>query len=585
MSWEVSAMRCGTSCFSPAFFRKNLGRFWPLWSGCTLAVVVMMLALSASLDWSSPQDIARELTGACATLMPTGMLCYGLLCGVLLLGYLFSPVSANMVHSFPLRRGALFFTQLCSGLLFALLPLAVGTVLALCLLPGSAGAALSWAGASMLLFLFFFSLSLLSCVLTGTRAAAVLLYTALLFGAPCLEAMAKNLAIPLLYGLVRPEAALTVLCPPVYLLQWAGDGSIPWRYLGAAAGASVLLLGLALALYRTRKSERAGDFIAFRGLAPVFKYLFTFGTGLILANALAYLLDGGFERGLGRSLVWLLAGTLVARLTAELLLTRSVRVFRPRVLLSCGLCLALAAGALALIELDPAGVERRVPLVQEVASVAVSDSRYWEGYPVTDPDQVTLALDLHRDLIGEKERQEALNPEVLPTDWLWGELTLTYRLRNGHSLLREYQYCFPASQLAEPDSLAGRMAQLLNQPEQALSRLTWSNQPWQALREQVQSCQIYSAGTTVEPVLMEGIFLEQPQAQALFDCMWQDIQAGTLGQAPAYTQTAAELVLHLEFCLSVPEDRNAVRYFTVDVPAGCAGILEYVQGVQAAPAN
>ncbi len=584
MSWGVSAMRCGISCFSPAFFRKNLARFWPLWSGCTLAVAVMMLTLSASLRWSSPQDVARELTTSCATLMPIGMLCYGLLCGVLLLGYLFSPVSANMVHSFPLRRSALFFTQLCSGLLFALLPLVVGTGLALCLLPGAAGAALSWAGASMLLFLFFFSLSLLSCVLTGTRAAAVILYAALLFGAPVLEAMAKNVTIPLLYGLVRPEAALTALCPPAYLLQRANpglNGSIPWGYLGAAAGAAALLLGLALALYRTRKSERAGDFMAFRGLAPVFKYLFTFGIGLILANALAYLLDGGFERGLGRSLLWLLAGTLVARLTAELLLTRSARVFRPRVLLSCGLCLALAAGALVLLDLDPAGVERRVPQAQEVASVAVADSRYREGFPMTDPDQVALALDLHRDLIGEKENQEALTLESLPADWRWGELALTYRLRDGSVLQRAYQYRFPPSQLTEPDSLAGRLTQLLNGPEQALARLSWSNQPRQTLRRQIQSCQVYAAGSTEDPVLAQGILLERPQAQALFDSMWRDIQAGALGQAYAYGQTDAELVLALEFCLSVPGDRSACRYFSVDVSADCAAILEYVQDIQA----
>lgn len=579
-------MRCGTSCFSPAFFRKNLTRFWPLWSSCTLAAAVMMLSLSASLRWSSPQDVAQGLTGACTDLMPFWMLGYGFLCGVLLLGYLFSPVSANMVHSFPLRRTALFFTQVCSGLLFVLIPLGVGTGLALCLLPGQAGPVLAWAGASALLFFFFFSLSLLACVLTGAKAAAALLYAALLFGAPGLEAMAKNVAVPLLYGLVRPEAALTALCPPAYLFQRAlqGAAAIPWAYLGAMAAAAALLLVLALALYRVRKSERAGDFMAFRGLVPVVKYLFTFGIGLVLANALAYLLDGGFDRGLGRSLVWLLAGTLVARLTAELLLTRSVRVFRPRVLLSCGLCLILAAGALTLIELDPAKVERRVPQAQQVASVSVSDSRYQQGHPMTDPDQVALALDLHRDLIGEKERQEALDLERLPVDWRRGGLTLTYRLRDGSVLLRDYLYCFPASQLAEPDSLAGRMAQLLNRPEQALARLTWTDEPRQALRRQIQSCRIYPSGTAEEPAARE-LLLDRPQAQALFDSLWRDVEAGTLGQSAAYVQTEPTLVLRLEFALSVPGDWSASRYFSVDVSADCAAILEYVQGVQPVPAD
>ena len=32
MSWEVRTMRSVTSCFNPALFKKNLSRFWPIWT-------------------------------------------------------------------------------------------------------------------------------------------------------------------------------------------------------------------------------------------------------------------------------------------------------------------------------------------------------------------------------------------------------------------------------------------------------------------------------------------------------------------------------------------------------------------------
>ncbi len=73
------------------------------------------------------------------------------------------------------------------------------------------------------------------------------------------------------------------------------------------------------------------------------------------------LLGGEWKGELGATMVFLLTGVLVARLTAEMLLARSVRVFQVRRLVSYGLCLALTGGALLAVDGDILGLETRIP--------------------------------------------------------------------------------------------------------------------------------------------------------------------------------------------------------------------------------
>ena len=50
MSWEVRTMRSVTSCFNPALFKKNLSRFWPIW---TLYGLIWIFALPINLMLSA----------------------------------------------------------------------------------------------------------------------------------------------------------------------------------------------------------------------------------------------------------------------------------------------------------------------------------------------------------------------------------------------------------------------------------------------------------------------------------------------------------------------------------------------------
>ena len=82
-----------------------------------------------------------------------------------------------------------------------------------------------------------------------------------------------------------------------------------WPYtLAAVAGGALALLGLAWFLYRRRKSEGAGDFVAARWLRPVIRYGLTFLGGLGLGELLSLLLGGEWKGELGATMVFLSDG-------------------------------------------------------------------------------------------------------------------------------------------------------------------------------------------------------------------------------------------------------------------------------------
>jgi ABC-2 type transport system permease protein len=110
------------------------------------------------------------------------------------------------------------------------------------------------------------------------------------FAAVVVEEIVLQILHTLVFGLTGWGSSLTFLSPlvklirtdfmPVYSELLAADSSrqllgsvyTGWGWLAAYAAASVLFLLLALALYRRRRLETAGDFIAVKALSPVFKY-------------------------------------------------------------------------------------------------------------------------------------------------------------------------------------------------------------------------------------------------------------------------------------------------------------------------
>ena len=116
MSWEVRTMRSVTSCFNPALFKKNLSRFWPIW---TLYGLIWIFALPINLMLSAgsrgrtgysdaiayfAHRTVLDIAGGFAVPMSAF---FGILAAMAVCSYLYSPRSVGLFHSLPIRREAL----------------------------------------------------------------------------------------------------------------------------------------------------------------------------------------------------------------------------------------------------------------------------------------------------------------------------------------------------------------------------------------------------------------------------------------------------------------------------------------------
>ena len=123
MSWEVLTMRSVTSFFNPALARSDLRRHWPI---LFLYTAIWLVALPVQLYLRHIDEGAsygtRTVSEVCQGTYSMGVIMAFVFGGVLamaLYSYLMNGRSVGLIHSLPLKRQTLFFTQLLTG--FAML--------------------------------------------------------------------------------------------------------------------------------------------------------------------------------------------------------------------------------------------------------------------------------------------------------------------------------------------------------------------------------------------------------------------------------------------------------------------------------
>lgn len=164
MSWEVLTMRSVTSFFNPALARSDLRRHWPI---LFLYTAIWMVALPVQLYLRHIAEGAsygtRTVSEVCQGTYSMGVIMAFVFGGVLamaLYSYLMNGRSVGLIHSLPLKRQTLFFTQLLTG--FAMLTAGnLLVVLVSLLVCGELGPLLVWLAVVTLAEIFFLALGTL----------------------------------------------------------------------------------------------------------------------------------------------------------------------------------------------------------------------------------------------------------------------------------------------------------------------------------------------------------------------------------------------------------------------------------------
>lgn len=563
MSWEVWTMRSKTRLFNGTVFRKDLTRFAPVWLLYALGLVMGIMVLTAMDARGDGYWLANDV----AKLIGYGgiiNMVYALVVAMLLFGDLYNTRMCSALHALPLRREAWFTTHVVSGLVFSLLPTAIMTVLSLPLLMTTCverawHIGLLWFLATNLEFLCFFGMAVFCAFFTGMRLPMAILYAAG-NGAPYVVCMIiDRLYTPMLYGVITPTGWVNQLMPLRYTyqteflllddyqtqLQAARESHAPvsaafrmnadaWTYLVVWAVVGLVLLLLALVLYRRRRLECVGEAMVIRRLDPVFQ------SGMAIAVAFfAYTLLNNYTR-LGYQSTGALnyfimfCGLAVGWFGTKMLIAHTPWIFRPRSILGLVGLTAMLAGSLVATRLDILGLDDRIPAVEDVASVNVS--AYYTGtgegvLTLTQDQQIEDILLLQERILEDRVPSSGRFP-IVEGQALMGEdleafqesrtgpcqlpcrsaayLHLTYRMNDGSTMRRSYNLW--------SDSEAGDLArEYLSRPEVVLLPERLESFDWE------QPCYISASGGTSRPISGQEV-------QSLLDAIRADCQERTIAQ-------------------------------------------------------
>ena len=476
-------MKSRTSFFNTTVFKKDVTRFAPLWGLYTLCMCLgmMLLVQGAGNGYNFQRDL-------CSLPQVMNVINFGYAAIVvqLLFGDLYNSRMCNALHALPIRRECWFGTHVIAGVLFSIVPTLAGTLVAAGLDAVSdsivtASYQLPWLDflAMNLQYLFYFGLALLCAMCAGSRFAQAVIYASVNFASVIVYWLVDTLFTPMFYGLQTKQEPFMYLSPVTYgsnldffymeqirdadhkrIGAWFTLEAEGWTYTAICAAIGIALLVCALLLYRRRRLETAGDFMAVKAIEPIFMVVFP----VVSAGVVYFFTDGML--GLGGA-AYLVAGLVVGYVAGRMLLERTTRVFSKKNILGFFALAAAFGAAFLIVKADPLGWEEWIPTVDEVESVQVYPY-YYGGDSVTldKPEEIEQILRVHEIGLADRtvrqraqEQRDAATGTIIgaegavtqyapaaesnsgqrPDDYISPQdITLEYHLKNGTVRSRYY---------------------------------------------------------------------------------------------------------------------------------------------------
>ncbi len=447
-------MQSRTSYFNKAIFLNTLKRFWPLWF-VYLAVWLLAGPISMSTTYMGKlHSVQRDILDLANMGGVIIGMAYGLLSAMAVWSFMYNSKTMSGVACLPVKREGVFFSATAAGLLPAVIINVV--VFALCAavhaLRGFPEAAIfdlqAFAIVTMMV-IFFYGFASLCAQFTGNIVALPLAFLALNFVAWVVEAVVRSLVEVIVFGLNYGGMSVSrYLSPAVGMIQNGprsetlyieaiGNHEVQsiyyqgWGFLAICCVVGIIMLFAAMALYRRRRMESAGDFVAIEVLKPVFKYCMAFG-GALCSAVLFWniLINNLWVSPLAEVLItlfFMLLGAFVGYFAAEMLIRKSFRVFRGRWKGFIVSCLVLCVVVLGL-EFNLFGIETRFPDAEDVESVDMGASDFIH---YTEPDNIASIIELHKSVVENKAIHER---DTGPGS----SFSVMYNLKNGRILHRSY---------------------------------------------------------------------------------------------------------------------------------------------------
>ena len=514
-------MQSKTLCFNRTLFRKNLSRFWPLWAVPSFVGALFPLAMLTHLLRYGPEGLfgrsdsyALEFTGiyydVAAYALPIISLCYAVLVALAVWSYLFNNRSTGLMHTLPIRREGLFLTNFLSGMTMMLVPYAVTG--ALCVLVSLCFGFFEPVGPLVTILavlgdsLFYFCTATAAAFITGNLFALPVLYFIFHFLAAGMDVLVSAFAGGFLFGVEGGyTGSLDFLSPTVCLMRQVSthheyeDVFVPDSLRGTLTAdgigyydskmisvtlenawiiavyalVGIVLLAVAYALYRRRRSESAGDVVAVGWMKPLFRYGVAVCASMAGGLALYMVFWGQFQNGSDYDafpmLIAMILSGAIGYYAASMLLAKSLRVFRGswKGLVVTALCAAAICGVM---KFDVFGIETRVPAADQIETLTfrVANNQY-ELTPEEDGELLEEVRAAHLAIAEDADYIRAVNEDDVRLAAARGDefsayniVRLTYHLKNGTTVIRRYSVPITADRLTQAGTYDFALDRLVN---------------------------------------------------------------------------------------------------------------------------
>lgn len=590
-----------TSFFNKTTFRKDLTRFFPLWG---LYALCLLLGLVMLVDEEQKYWIANNFAKLPTSMAPINLV-YALVAAAVLFGDLYNTRMCYGLHALPMSRGSWFASHVLSGILFSLVPTAVMAVVALPMLAGTPVTnawqlSLYWFAITNLQYLFFFGLAVLCALCAGNWLGLAALYGLVNFGAFIITALVEAFYTPLLPGVVTPSDLTYFFFPMLNLVlhdlivmnrvstldekgieHLSGSFTLgsTWGYLLALAVIGLVLLAAAYLLYRRRKLESAGDFLAVPKLAPVL------AVAMALTGAAAVwivLNSTGILYSQEDAMILLLAfaGLAVSWFAGQMLLNRSTQVFHLRQWAGLGILTLVIAVSLVLTKMDVLGIADWLPQPEDVKSVTYS---FNAGDTLEDEAGIADMVQLHNLCLEEKLTDEQLQEKYRvfheehpdePYPYDYQQVSLTYHLKNGRTVQRRYYLLADGEGKDILKHYSGTLGAIFGM----YGEMSDVQTPEDLMGYVGKPMRI-----TVGSFAVEDEYLTAETVRNLFEAIIADSEAGNMSQIYCYhpekefTNRYNETTTINSFGLSV---RVSEKYtFFTDIFFDCENLLDWMESV------
>ena len=554
-------MKSKISFFNFGLLRKNAVRFSPIWIGYFICwAVAMPVTLTMRLMEEDAMLVSLDVAEYVGTLLDGGMIVtfvYGIIVAMAVWSYLYSSRSVALMHALPIRRSGLFLTNYVSGLLFIIVPHLVVALLTLLVTAMASAAApgmiLSWFWAMCAAGVFFYSFATFIAMFTGHILALPVFYVIYNFLVFVLYYMIEAFTAPFLYGLtgvglggekfvewLTPVVNLSgrVFTDSVYEEATEADGII--RYAGLQevtlngmellpvyAAAGIVLAVLAYVVYRTHRSETAGDVVCVEWAKVVFRYgvaltaAFTIGQGMY-----QLLFSHGGSVNVVAELICMILVAVIGFAIALMLLNKTFHVIKKSVRGSA-ICTVVLLVIFAVANFDVFGTTKYVPDVENIKSVAVDVSAYgYSNAVLREPENIEKTVDLHRYLIEHRTEIEEAHD-----DWRWSrgeaintDITLCYTMKDGSTTVRYYHVMVEKTDFDDENTISSKVKDIVDTKEYLASNLLGD----MLEAENAPRGALFTYYGENDPDAMYERKISAEDTQVLYQAVLEDIHAGRI---------------------------------------------------------